>query len=347
MQRVMGPVEKRILSILHKHSGEIYQSTLVCESGFSKSRISEILTRMEEIGSIYRVPLGKNLKVVSREPRKPKYNHERLKLGFTRSTEYAFLPLFAKLMRQENDIKIDFKIYGNGIEVARDLSEGRIDLGIAPILTLIESFSLGSNLRILAPSGAGGSSLIERIREKEQKGTSRHISTTRLSTMELLLRTSMNKGLIQKERDVIYSTSPQQMVANMLHGYTEVVSIWEPFATILLSKHTEFRRVTRYSELENHCCCTIAGGTHVSRRLLKKAKETFSSSIESYLAEPESTLDAFSTLVGFEKSLVAKVRTEYTYPEEIDRNVIARQFEDAGVLIPAASTICEAMAQIN
>lgn len=343
----MGHVEQRILSILSENNGQIYQSSLVCESGFSKSRVSEILTRMEEIGSIYRVPLGKNLKVISREPRKLKYREEKLILGFTRSAEYAFLPQFAKLMKQEYDIKIDFKIYGNGIAVARELSEGRIDLGIAPILTLVESFSLGSNLRILAPSGAGGCSLIERNGGKERNDSRKHVLTTRLSTMELLLRTSMNKGVIQKEREVIYSDSPQQMITNVLNGYADVISIWEPFATILLSKHGKFRRVTRYSELGRDCCCGVAVAAHIRMRLLKKVKEIFSCSIERFKAEPESSLAAFSRLTGFERSLIEKVSKEYTYPEEIDRVMIAKQFEDAGVFIPAPSAISEAMAQVS
>ena len=55
-----------ILDILQKAGGgETYQSELVRQSGFSRSRVSEVLSSLEEDGLISRIPLGKNFRVIS------------------------------------------------------------------------------------------------------------------------------------------------------------------------------------------------------------------------------------------------------------------------------------------
>ena len=48
-----------IENLLHKSGGQAYQSDIVKESGFSKSKISIVLAKMKEDGRIIKIKKGK------------------------------------------------------------------------------------------------------------------------------------------------------------------------------------------------------------------------------------------------------------------------------------------------
>ena len=58
--------EEELMEALKRHDGEAYQSTLREETGFSASKTSELLTKIEEEGKINREKKGRN-KVVRLE----------------------------------------------------------------------------------------------------------------------------------------------------------------------------------------------------------------------------------------------------------------------------------------
>ena len=61
----MGKVERILLDLLERTGNETYQSDLVRQSGFSKSRVSEVLSALEGKGLVSRIPLGKNFRVIA------------------------------------------------------------------------------------------------------------------------------------------------------------------------------------------------------------------------------------------------------------------------------------------
>ncbi len=361
----MGLVEQRIIDVLKENGGECYQSAIVNQSGFSKSRVSEILSILEKKGTIQRFALGKNLRVEltgKQVPLEKARSASRVTLGFTRSAEYAFLPRFANIVKASLGKTIEFRIYRNGIEVTRDLSRGRIDMGIAPILTLFESHSLGSPFTIVAPSGAGGSSIIERRQSVKTRNVGRGsthltrksrlsegpVGTTKLSTMELLVRSSMNAGIISPSRETDYASSPAEIVAALVRGQVDAISIWEPYATLLLKRSPEsFRRLTRYSEVGEHVCCALGVGNHLDSKLSKKTRAAFKFAIQEFDSSRESCLPSYSALTGYDQKTLREVSPEYHYPEDIDPRVVANQFERAGIVIPKPSAIREALKDID
>jgi len=153
----MGDVERSILEVLS--SGEAYQSNIVKATGFSRSRVSEVMSRLEKEGIIGRVAEGRNKRVylksnpVSRRPK------GLIRLGLIRSAEYPFVIPFKKALR-DMGFELEIEVFPNGIDVMKALSNGQLELGIAPMITQLYFFSAEFPIQILAPAGAGGSSVL-------------------------------------------------------------------------------------------------------------------------------------------------------------------------------------------
>ena len=167
--RSMGKVENSLLDSLKDAGGEAYQSELVRQTGFSRSRVSEVLSVLERNGLVSRFPLGKNFRVVSRtlsSRRKVRRSQETenkngLRLGFIRAAEYPFVILFKRLLRENLGITLDLKSTKMA-SIARDLSLLRLDLGISPVLTHFMYHAMGAPFKIVAPAGSWGISIVVR-----------------------------------------------------------------------------------------------------------------------------------------------------------------------------------------
>src|SRR5579883_2325880 len=181
----MGRVEQALLEILKENGGKEYQAALVSKSGFSRSRVSEVLSKMEKEGLVSRSPLGigKNVNVMlnfkgewskdSRSGGSRRKIKRWIRLGFTNAAEYPYVVEFKRLLKDRLDLNADLRIYANGIEVMRDLSLFRLDLGISPILTEFMFYSIGAPIKIIAPAGSGGSSLVVSKENYRMRGSRR------------------------------------------------------------------------------------------------------------------------------------------------------------------------------
>jgi len=335
----MGEAEEQILKIL-RQTGGAYQSEIVKATGFSKGTISEALTSLTERRLVRRVAVGKNWMVYPqgevRQPRRGK----RLQLGFTRSAEYPFLVPFKRALR-EADLDLGFKVYENGIDVARDLSLFRLDLGIAPAVTLFLFHSSEAPIKILAPAGSGGASVVLSPRRPSAPGAASVVTCTKISTMELMMRSAMRDLDIPPTPRVVYASGPSQMQEMLSSGAADVGCLWEPYATILEAQGA--RRVIRYSEMGEHVCCALAAGSHLDEGLLSRIVKTYRLSMLSFASDPEPHLPGYSALCGLEASALRRVSGEYSYPVDFSGGVVERQFERAGVVLPSPSSFKEAL----
>jgi predicted transcriptional regulator len=350
----MGKVENSVLDSLKEAGGEAYQSELVRQTGFSRSRVSEILSVLESNGLVSRFPLGKNFRVVSRtSSRGERYDgHKRreikngLRLGFIRAAEYPFVILFKRLLRENLGITLDLVIYENGINLARDLSLLRLDLGISPVITHFMYHAMGAPFKIIAPAGSGGSSIIvgSKNGRRNTKSSKLSVITTKLSTMELLLRSSINEDLLPGVGRVVYSSNPQEMVEEASSRRVDAACIWEPYATILLAKRPgDFTRLIRYNDIGEHTCCTLSAGNHLHDNLVRKLISLFTRSQSEYSKNIGALFGPYSALVGLDEKIVGQVAGEYSYPLELDPKMISKQFDIAGVRIPSPDSIKDAI----
>lgn len=352
----MKRVEKALLDILRENNGEAYQTELVRRSGFSRSRVSEVLSKLQTEGFLSRFPLGigKNFNVVLHARLKgndqTKRRKRTIRLGFTRAAEYPYIIPFRKLLKDKLDLDLDLKIYENGIDVTRDLSLLRLDLGISPVLTQFMFFSLGSPIKIVAPAGSGGSSLL--VFRRRGNGRAGHfhrksefrIASTKLSTMELLMRSSVNEEILPKMSRVVYTSSPEEIIADVVSRKVDAVCMWEPYATILLAKkRDDFSRLIRYTDIGEHLCCGLAAGNHLDDYILERVRKIFLESLEQYTFNPGISTAPYAALTGFNQKLLDQVRGEYSYPMELNANMISHQLERAGLTVPTPLSVKEAI----
>ena len=333
----MGRAEAEILEIL-RQNGEAYQSDIMRATGFSRATVSEVLSGLEERRMITRTKEGRNLKVVSVAGRARAGG--RLRLGFTRAAEYPFLVPLRRFLR-EDGVELDFRVYDNGIAVARDLSLLRIDIGIAPLVTLFMMHSLDAPFKIIGPAGSGGSSVLESPKHKRGRPDGVRAVCTKMSTMEVLMRSAESRHAIPEIGRIAYAGSPLEIERTLLSGSADVCSIWEPYATMLEARGA--RRVLRYSELPEHVCCAAAAGNHLGDRLLSKLSRRYSAAMSAFRSDRESCYAAYAALSGLESSTVRRVEGEYSYPVEMSSGSVAAQLRAAGLSFPSPSSFADAL----
>jgi predicted transcriptional regulator len=332
----MGRAEAETLEILRR-DGEAYQSDIMRATGFSRATVSEVLSALEERRMIARVKEGRNLRVVYTAG--PARSSSRLRLGFTRAAEYPFLVPLKKTLR-ENGLELEFSVYDNGIAVVRDLSLLRIDIGIAPLVTLFMMHSLDAPFKIIGPAGSGGSSVLESPKRRRGSEGVRAVCT-KMSTMEMLMRSAENHRAIPEIAAIAYAGSPGEIQAALLSGSADVCSIWEPYATMLEARGA--RRVLRYSQLSEHACCAAAAGNHLGDRLLSKIAASYAAAMVAFRGDKEACYSAYAALSGLESSTVRRVEAEYSYPVEISTNSVVSQLRSVGLRLPSPSSFEDAL----
>lgn len=325
--------EEEILKLL-RELGEAYQRDLVSASGFSKGRVSEVLARLHRRGLIGRQAIGRSIKVYLRVAA-PRGSSRSLRLGLIRAAEYPYIIPMAKLLR-ERGLRLEPKVYDNGIEVLKDLSALRLDLAIAPLLTFFIFFSLGAPLRVLAPAGAGGASIIVNPATEARE---LRASCTRLSTMEAALATAVNHGVLPKLSKVEYSPSPKEMMMLLERGRVDALSIWEPYASALVARG--YRREARYSEMADHICCVLGASNSLSASLIERVVDAHSRALLQFRENPGLYYTPYCALVGLDSKSAETSLREYTYPERLDHDLVLRQLEEAGIRVPSPSLISD------
>lgn len=357
----MRKVERAVIDILRSSAGEgTFQSDLVRQTGYSKSRVSEVLASLEANDLISRSYLGKNCKIIPSSGlinesklkiRTGNFGRQhgerkRLKLGMIRASEYPFIIAFEKLLREEYEVQLEPIVYENGLNLSRDLSQFKIDLGIAPVITHFVFFSTGSPIKMLAPAGSGGASIFVRKTRTDRRYNLR-VATTKLSTMELMLRSSIKRREISGHSSARYYQSPRRMIDSLLSGEVDAACVWEPYGTQLM-RNRNVRRLARYEDEDgNNVCCALAAGNHLEPDFLERITGTFQESIDAFNRNPEEYYPAYSKLMRFDEKVTRVSAGEYGHPFVLDSGKLASQFEQAGVAIPSPGSVQDAVLKIN
>jgi predicted transcriptional regulator len=334
----MGRAEAETIRVL-RENGEAYQSDLVSTTGFSRATISTVLADLGRRKLVRISTEGRNSKITylgsARAPGR------RLVLGFTRAAEYPFLIQLRRMLREGSDVDLRFRVYENGIGVARDLASQRIDLGIAPLITVFVMHSLDAPFKIIGPAGSGGASVMKSPRSSERKGERLKAVCTRLSTMEILMRSAESRHDIPEIGRLAYADGPSQIASALMSGTADVCTIWEPYASMLEARGA--KRVVRYSEMPDHLCCVAAAGTHLGERLLARLFRTYTASMTAFTRDKESSLSAYAALSGLDPATLKRSAAEYSYEAELSSEAAEGQMRAAGLVIPSPSSLKEAL----
>ncbi|WP_338600261.1 MarR family transcriptional regulator [Sulfolobus tengchongensis] len=293
----------KVVSIL-KEKGPIPQTELIKLAGLSKSRLSEVLSELEKEGIIRRRRiLGKNLEVSLSQERF-------LRLGIIRAAEYPFIIPFIKNLERKGYI-VSVKIYDNGIDVTRDLVEGKLDLGLSPIITQLTFSAIFGNIRIIAGGAKGGGGIVGKACNR--------IASTVMSSMEIW---AFNEF---KNVDIVPSYSPYQMIEYLEKGTVNGIAIWEPFLTFLERKG---HRVHRFAPLH---CCTLAVKEGLDWEKIKKIYEEsfswFKSSMDRWISD-------YSNLLDVDYNILKEASKNYEFDPYLDLSEFRNTLKKSGIFVP-------------
>ncbi len=319
-------IEEKILKLLE--SGETLQSSIYKALSVSKSRVSEVLKDLEERNIIKRQKIGKNYIISLSSYAKGTENF--IKIGIIKSSEYGYIIPLRKILK-ERGVDLEIKVYDSGIGVMKDLIMGRLDFGISPAISQIFFAYAGFPVKIIAPAGSGGGYLFSNVKDEKPKALS-----SRLSTMEMMLRTAINSSIIRDPAQVSYFDDPMEAISDYLKGKADTITVWEPFAGMLRAEG--MREAYKYSEME-HYCCTLSAHSSLKENIIERFKKDFYKSVNLYEKNRESYIFAYSALLGLPYGLVEGSLNDYRYHHDLDLKLLERQLAYAGVTIPNPSIL--------
>ncbi|NON62829.1 MarR family transcriptional regulator [Acidianus sp. RZ1] len=295
--------KKRILDII-KLYGQLPQTDLVRLSGISKSRTSEILTELEKNGIIIRKKLaGKNLMV--------SFNDNKfLRIGIIRAAEYPFIMPFIKNLEQRG-FYVQVRIYDNGIDVTRDISLGKIDMGFSPVISQI-IFSKVFGIKIIAGGARGGAGIV---------GEPCKVGSTVMSSMELWTMLDF------RDATIVPFSSPKSLIDGLGKGDIKAVAIWEPYLSILESKGNRISHI-----FDPIHCCTLAIRDGLDE---EKIKTVYENSFSEFMSSKERWISSYANLLGEDYQLLEKASKRYVFDSYLDINEIYNYLKKANVYLPS------------
>ena len=319
-------IEEKIIKLLE--NGEALQSRIYRALNVSKSRVSEVLSELEEKKVIRREKIGRNYLVYLNSYSKVSGNY--IKLGIIRSSEYGYvIPLKKKLA--ERGYTLEIKVYDNGLDVMKDLSAGRIHFGISPAISQIFFSYLDFPIKIIAPAGSGGGYLFSRPSTEKPKALS-----SKLSTMELILLTAVNSSVIRNPLAVSYFRDPSSAVNEFLREKAEAITVWEPYASVLRGQG--YSESFSYEEVE-HYCCTVSAHRSLSDELIEVFRKELIESIKDYEKNRSGYAQPYAALLGLPGGLVEESLKRYSYHDELDLNLLEKQLYLAGIRVPSPTSL--------
>ncbi|AKG91934.1 putative transcriptional regulator [Geoglobus ahangari] len=297
-------LEEEILRVLEERRFEgILQSDLVRLLKASKSRVSEVLRVLEKNGLIVRErEAGKNLRIWLAE-----YSARRVKVGILRASEYA------KLISAG---EYSFIVYGNAIDLTRDLALGKIEFGASPLVTQIMFGVMMKNIKIVGVVAENGSGVVF---GDEKNGV---FATTEMSAMEMNLRATREKLGVRSFR---YCDSPECLLSS-LEG-VEGIAIWEPYFTQIEREKLPFSEI-----VGDFPCCTLA----VNAGFLRENEGEVENLVRG-MSRASVDLNKVSRVLDFDRQVVERSLSSYRFAPSYTIEEVERYLKRGGVEISRES----------
>ena len=315
--------EEAIMRFLIERGGRGALQSEISESlGFSRSTISYFLSRLESEGKIVR----------KREPnvgyrvwlRGFESDSKLLKIGIVRAAEYPFI-FELKSSLEDKGYSVYVKVYDDGVALMSDLVVGKIDAGFSPLITQLMFYAaFRGRFKIVASGVSGGGSII--LRRGVELSDVKKAGSTMASTMDACLKAYLrDKGLSDVE--VIYFDNPRSMIEALDKGVVQMLSIWEPYSSILEVKG--HRRIARFTDyLGDFPCCVLAINPIDEESLnsiIEELKRALSR--KNYTSE----VSKLSNLLGVDLRLIQKCIKEYEFHSEFTIKEVKEYLRNVGL----------------
>ena len=296
--------EEVIIKFLKERGGRgALQSELVEATGYSKSTISYFLKKLEGKGVVYRRrERGSGFRVWLKGSES---SSKLIRVGIVRAAEYPFIFDF-KSRLEGRGLGVHLRVYEDGVSLMSDLVRGRIDVGLSPLVTQLVFYAASrGKFKIVASGVSGGGSMI--LRRGVALGDVRRAGSTLASTMDACLTAYLReRGLSDVE--VVYFDGPQRMVEALERGEVEMLSIWEPYSSMLEAEG--HKRVARFSEFMGvFPCCVLA------MNLEEELEELVAESLAESLSKKDYVDYApkLGSLINAEPGVIRRCLAEYEF----------------------------------
>ncbi|MGC8515369.1 MAG: hypothetical protein ACP5OC_04440 [Thermoplasmata archaeon] len=322
------PLKDEIRAILLDKGRDGYlQADFHSRKGFSKSRVSEILTEMLETGEIViRKEAGR-----SNRSWLAQYYPGRvagiIRVGMLPSVEYLYhLAAIKEYCRKHSD-KLLVTLYQRSADILENLLAGTLDFGFSPLISFI-IHPENTSLRIISDVATGGSSIFE-----NRSCQNRRIISSEFSSMAILTKAFER---LTGELDVTGSGSPRSALSSFLRGETRYIAIWEPFATILRD-NADKQEVFRFPDAMDSMPCCCLGTTSLRLENMLSEIQEILAFIKRDVAAPKMS-DAisenakyFSGLLGVDESVIMRSLSQYTFLSGSSAEAITELLEKIGI----------------
>ncbi len=282
----MSKSSREIQNLLAKRDEEgVPQTELVDQLSFSRSTISESLTRLEDERKIVRRNMNDKSKRVWRIQDAPFPLDNLIRVGLLRTVEYPHALLTIDDIYPNTRINI----FNSAMEATRSLSKGQVDIAFSPLTTQAMFSSLMKSIRIVAGAGYEGSGIIYREGSDLQNI---EYGCSELSTMETYLKKFLeSKSIDPIDVEISYFKNPERMVEAYINEEVDGLSIWEPYFSNLKSdSRSEF---IEFSEIfGRYPCCTVG----INTEFQKKNEELFKKFINKYFENTEKLKNHYNDL---------------------------------------------------
>jgi predicted transcriptional regulator len=262
-----GEFKEIVFDTLFQRRGVgITQRELEMLYGYSKSYISDVLGQLEAKGLIVRKEEWGNTKRVWASEYYPHFRTGILRVGTLKSTEYIpFLSFLTNFCLQAG-YTTRIIPYDDLHSLMNDQCSGLLEITCAPLLAQIMFSMLNGNISIGGFLASGGSCILENMKSRAES-----YATTESSSMILITRRFLSKHEGLKVTPFI---DPFKATEAFLRGDHKYISIWEPFASLILMRSENVSKITSFKEMLGDLpCCSFA----FSREFLLRDKQTVSS----------------------------------------------------------------------
>ncbi len=345
-----GKVREAVLQLLKARGCEgVPQSLIPRVLGFSKARVSEVLSQLEAEGLVVRERVG-NQFMVRLTPEAQNIYAEGaqdasramkrvIRLGLVWSSEYPFITPFAKRLKKRGII-LEIRVFGSAVEATAALVRGDVQLALSPLVTQLHFHAAFRNFRIVGGGAYGGASVL--WNPEIRSGV---VASSKLSTMDAIRAIAIDQGDVEAER-TSYFSRPEEALKLAADGVAEYVVAWHP-----LNKELSLLGMKEVSTMEEYgvsYCCTLAVTTALCRKERERLAKDYAESINDFLRDWQKWIPWYSMHVGINPDLVRQGwESDYKLKPEVSKSEVIKLARKVGLKIPDPSAFAAAVEELD
>lgn len=326
---MLKTLEDTVIDLLEirKENG-VWQNEIESISGYSRSHLSETVTKLEQEKRVIRRKEGNILNRVWSAMYFPGRVEGTIRAGILRSTEYFPLIQVIEQTCKDYGNRLSVRVFDSSVEMMESLYTGSIEIAMSPAVTQITYAAIRGSLNFITAIASGGSGIYE-----NPDSNSKYCSGSEISTMALL-----TKKFLESHGDIVYKPyrSPLEGISAFVSGKVKYIATWEPYSSKLESEHN-VKLVAGYESLLHSLpCCIMSCADAVLAELGKimhSIADKYRSMGDDVIQKSVSVQRTFRIFSGGFSGHIRESLKKYSYNIPLDQNIIRKIAEENGILI--------------